>query len=132
MRRLLDGPRCLPLNESGHEGEFFRGQVRITQHHFVRLPSAQFHQLGQRSAALHVPRGPGVPHVVEAEVLDAGALLRQAPGSGALMDALTCEGEAPARVLSPLRLERCHGIHVQGNAAAVARLRPTSIRPVPR
>jgi hypothetical protein len=35
--------------------------VRIALHHLVRLPSAQFHQLRQRSVALHVPRGPGVP-----------------------------------------------------------------------
>jgi hypothetical protein len=63
--------------------------VRIAQHHLVRLPSSQFHQLRQRSAALHVPRGPGVPQVVEAEVLDAGALLRLVPRGGALLDAFT-------------------------------------------
>ena len=97
-RRLLDGTRCLPFNTSGHEGEFLRGQVPIAQHHLVRLPSAQFHQLQQRSAALHVPRGPGVPQVVEAEVLDAGTLLRLVPRGGALLDALTCKGQAPARV----------------------------------
>jgi hypothetical protein len=70
-----------------------------------------------------------VPQVVEAEVLDAGALLRQAPGGGALMDAFTCEGEAPARVLSPRRFERRHGIRIQGNAATVTRLGRTVIEP---
>jgi hypothetical protein len=39
-----------------------------------------------------------VPQVVEAEVLDAGALLRLVPRSGALLDAFTSEGEAPARM----------------------------------
>ena len=48
-----------------------------------------------------------MPQVVEAEVLDAGALLRQAPGGGALMDAFSGQGEAPARV-SPRRFERRH------------------------
>src|SRR5271170_6070341 len=45
------------------------------------------------------------------------------------MDALTCEGEAPARVLSPRRFERCHGIRIQGNAAAVPGLRRAVIEP---
>jgi hypothetical protein len=70
-----------------------------------------------------------VPQVVEAEVLDAGALLRQAPGGGALLDAFTSEGEAPARVLSPRRFERRHGIRIHGNAAAVTRLRRAVIEP---
>jgi hypothetical protein len=37
---------------------------------------------------------------VEAEVLDAGALLRLVPRRGALLDAFTGEGEAPARMLA--------------------------------
>ena len=63
-----------------------------------------------------------MPQVVEAEVLDAGTLLRLVPRGGALLDSLTSEGEAPARVLSPRRFERRHGIRVQGNAAAVTGL----------
>jgi hypothetical protein len=51
-----------------------------------------------------------VPQIVEAEVLDAGALLRQSPGGGALMNAFSGEGEAPARVLSPRGFQRCHGV----------------------
>jgi len=70
-----------------------------------------------------------VPQVVQAEVLDAGTLLRQAPGGGALLDALACESEAPARVLSPRRFERRYGIRIQGNAAAIARLRRAMIEP---
>src|ERR1700737_734079 len=70
-----------------------------------------------------------VPQVVEAEVLDAGALLRQTPGGGALLDAFSGEGEAPAGVLSPRHFERRHGVRIQGNAASVARLRRAVIEP---
>jgi hypothetical protein len=50
-----------------------------------------------------------MPQVVEAEVIDAGALLRLVPRSGALLDALTAESEALARVLPPRRFERRNG-----------------------
>ena len=70
-----------------------------------------------------------MPQVVEAKVFDAGALLCQAPGGGALLDAFSGEGEAPARVLSPRRSERRYGIRIQGNATTVARLRRTVIKP---
>jgi hypothetical protein len=42
-----------------------------------------------------------VPQVVEAEVLDAGTLLRLIPRRRVLMDTLTGEGETPAPVLTP-------------------------------
>src|ERR1700735_3974700 len=50
MRRLLDGPRCLPLNASSHEGEFLRGQVRIAQHHLY-----DFHPPSSISSGNEVP-----------------------------------------------------------------------------
>ena len=49
-----------------------------------------------------------MPQVLDAEVLDAGALLRLGPRGRALLDAFTREGEAPARVLTPRRFERRH------------------------
>jgi hypothetical protein len=70
-----------------------------------------------------------VPQVVEAEVLDAGALFCQGPGGGALVDAFSCEGEVPTRVLTPHRFERRHGIRIQGDAPSVARFRGAVIEP---
>ena len=62
-------------------------------------------------------------------ILDAGAMLRLVPRGGALLEAFTGEGEAPARVLPPRRVERRHGIRIQGNAATVTRFRRTVIEP---
>jgi len=46
-----------------------------------------------------------------------------------LLHALTREGKAPARVLSPRRFERRHGVRVERYTAAVTRLRRTVIEP---
>jgi hypothetical protein len=61
-----------------------------------------------------------VPQVVETEVLDAGTLLRLVPRRRALVNALTDEGETPAPMLTPRRLERRHGVRIERNTAALA------------
>ncbi len=78
---------------------------------------------------MHVPRGPGVPQVVEAEVLDAGAPFRLVPGGRTLLNALTGKGEAPPWVLSPRRFERRRGVRIERYTATVTRLRRTVIEP---
>jgi hypothetical protein len=45
-------------------------QVGIAQHHLVTGPATQLLQLGQTGAALNVLRGPGMPQVVPAKILD--------------------------------------------------------------
>src|SRR5207302_4274845 len=56
-------------------------EVRVALHHQLRLPRAELLQLRNRGAGYDVPRGPDVPQVVPAEVLDASALQRVAPRS---------------------------------------------------
>src|ERR1700687_2945930 len=81
------------------------------------------------AATRHSPPLGIVPQVVETELLDAGTLLRLVPRRRALMAALAGEGEAPAPVLTPRRLERRHGVRIERNTAALARLRGAMIEP---
>src|SRR5213078_3005599 len=51
----------------------------LTPHHLCGFPRTQFLQLRHRRTRHHVPRGPNVPQIVPAKVLDAGALQGVAP-----------------------------------------------------
>jgi len=55
------------------------GEMRVSPHHPLALPSGELLQGKKWRSALHVPAGPGVPKIVPAEVLDTGALQRLAP-----------------------------------------------------
>ena len=80
---LFSGLYQICTTDTGHAvgvgGQMVSGQVRVAPHHRGRLPSAQFLQCEQRRAALHMPRGPGVPQVVSAEIRDPGAFQRNRP-----------------------------------------------------
>lgn len=78
----------------------------------------------RHSQARHI-----VPQIVEAEVIDPGALLRLVPGGRALLDAFACEGKAPARMLTAGRFEGRHGIRIERYTPAVARLGRAVIEP---
>src|SRR5450631_1857512 len=52
-----------------------------------------------------------------------------APGGRTLLNSLTREGEAPARMLSSRRFERPHCVRIERYAAAIARLSRAVIEP---
>ncbi len=63
----------------GVDREMPRGQMRITPHHFLRLPARHLLQREQGRSLLHMPRGPGVPQIVPTEVFDPRPLERLVP-----------------------------------------------------
>jgi hypothetical protein len=64
---------------AGIGGQVIGRQMRVTPHHLLGHPPAELLQREDRRPVLHVPRGPRVAQIVEAEVLDTGALERVVP-----------------------------------------------------
>jgi hypothetical protein len=105
-------------------------QVRVAADHLRGLPAAELLQREERRAVLHVPTRPGMPEIVPAEVLDAGALHRQIPRAGThLMDALSFVGEHPSRVHPVPLAQDLHRRAVQGHRDRLARLRLIGMNP---
>jgi len=107
----------------------FRRQVCVPEHHLVRLPTAQLHELLQPGAGHHVPAGPSVPKLVEAKLLDPGTPQCPFPGRAHRFNASPPIREAPLLVLAVHGSQRQHCIPVQGNAAAVSGLGSARVQP---
>src|SRR5215471_9410512 len=76
--------------------QMFRGEMRVTSHHLLGLPTRELLEREERRTALHVPGGPGVAKVVPAEVSDTRSRERLVPGCRAdLLYTLTVVGEHP-------------------------------------
>jgi hypothetical protein len=70
-----------------------------------------------------------MPEVVEAKVLDTGALSRSVPGGTTLPEALSGKGETPAWMFAERRSKRRNGIRIERNAASFSRLGCAVIEP---
>ena len=91
-----------------------RREVRVAPHHRRRLPAPKLLQDMQRGPVLHVPRGPGVPQIVPAEVLDSGALQRLVPSLRAdLPYRLAFAGEDTYKMVALLPLKHFHRSFVE-------------------
>jgi hypothetical protein len=83
-------------------------ELRIAIHHLTRLPAAQVFQLVAGRSRLPMPRSPGVPQVMKAQVREARFLDRPPPNLVADLppDRLVLEGKAVLLMLPLLRPSR--------------------------
>lgn len=89
-----------------------RRQVGIFLHHFQRLPASQLLQYEQGRAGSDMPARPGVPQVMDAEILDTGC--DEGPGKNSR--ASTCFTGAP---VGPARHQQPNA-YQQSQAASCA------------
>jgi hypothetical protein len=106
--------------------QVLRRKLGIAVHHLPRLPAAQVLELVAGRSRLPMPRRPGMPQVVEAEIVDAGLPYRGVPSVvGELpRDRPSPVGEADPGMVPALALQHRHRIFVQRDASRRSILGP--------
>src|SRR5438105_8045825 len=100
-------------------------EMRVAFDHHRRTPTTEALQLVRRRPSLAMPRGPGVPCIVPAEILDPGALQGFSPCQGVgTPKRLSSIRKHPYRVLTQLPPQYLQGGRVErhGNRLAILRL----------